>query len=394
MKTIVHFSILFLIAGLIIPTSVVEAKYRPEIGGWVPWWQDTLGTDDAEDHLRDLDILYPFVFEVQSDGTLEDKGDLEERKWRSLIRQAEKRRVDVIPTLAWFDGENIHRILGDKKLREAHIEEIIEMVDDGDFDGVNIDYESKKAETIDYFSLFLEELEDELGRKDLTCTIEARTPAESLYREVPKDIKYANDYKAMNKYCDWVEIMAYDQQRADLQLNSEKAGEPYMPVADIDWVEKVIKLAVKDIDRDKIMLGVPTYGREWELTVKPNWYADYRSQGAINIPDALEIAQEYDVEPGRNKAGEMSFTYFPETSVFKVLDGLAAPKGTRKGFEAAAKALLFADYTGMTVPVNLVWYSDAGAIEDKVELAEKYDLRGVAIFKIDGEEDEDIWDLF
>jgi hypothetical protein len=90
----------------------------------------------------------------------------------------------------------------------------------------------------------------------------------------------------------------------------------------------------------------------------------------------------------------MSFTYFPKESIFSILDVLPVPEGTQEGNEAAAKALLFANATGMTVPVNVVWYSDAGAIEEKVELAEKYDLRGISIFKIDGEEDGNIWDIF
>ena len=356
-----------------------------------------MGVESASDNLRELDIIYPFAFEVQPDGTLRDRADLSEEKWEDLIEEAQDRRIEVMPTVMWFDGAEIHHVLSNKKRRSDHVDAIVDMVKDGDFDGVNIDYEAKLADTIDYFSDFLEELEDELGRRDLSCTIEARTPPEMIYPEgqIPNPIRYANDYRAMNKYCDWVEIMAYDQQRAILTLNKERQGEPYIPVADIDWVESVIELALEDIDADKILLGVPTYGRQWELTVAPEWYKSYSRISALNMPDAEELADDYDKKPGRNAAGELSYTFFHEDTIWGILDkAIQTPRGTRTGFEAAAKALLFANASGMEVPVRIVWYSDAQAIEDKVKLAKKYELKGIAIFKIDGEEDEDIWDLF
>ncbi|MCA9366451.1 hypothetical protein KC722_02625, partial [Candidatus Kaiserbacteria bacterium] len=378
-----------LLAAVVLPQTAAASL---DYAAWIPWWQDTAGVKSATKHIKDLDIVYPFVYEVKSDGSLVDKGGLTDSNWKKFIKLADRKKVEVIPTVAWFDGQAIDAVLSDKKKRAAHIDEIVEMVEKGKYDGVDIDYESKLSATIDNFSLFLKELKKELGDKYLTCTLEARTPADSLYRDVPKVINYANDYTEIAKYCDWVEIMAYDQQRADLKLNSSKKGEPYVPVSDVDWVEKVIKLALKDIPAEKIMLGVPTYGRAWDLTVEPDWYKEYKNVAAINLPDAERLAKKYKVEPGRNQAGELSFSYFPEDSAFRILEVLPVPKGTRPGFENAARALLFANATGMPVTVRIAWYSDAKAIEDKIDLAEKYDLKGVAIFKVDGEEAGDIWD--
>ncbi len=387
MKKSIAFFILFL---LIIPNSASAF----EVSGWIPYWQDTLGLKSATKNISDLDIVYPFAFTVKTDGTLSDQADLDESKWRKFFRTADKNNVDVMPTVMWSDGAAIHAILSDAKKRAAHVEEIVDMVDDGDYAGVNIDYESKLAETKDAFSAFLKELKDELGSKTLSCAIEARTPPDSRWRNVPAVIEYANDYEAMAKHCDFVEIMAYDQQRADIKLNDLRKGEPYIPVADTDWVEKVLKLALEDIPAEKIMLGVPTYGRQWKLTVAPEWYKEYKSVGAINPPDAKELASDYKIKIGRNAAGEASYSFFPETSIYKVLNSLPTPNNVKTGFEAAAKALLFANLAKKEVEVNVVWYSDAEAIKDKIELVEKYGLKGIAIFKIDGEEDPKIWKLF
>jgi len=380
-------------AGLFLPTSFIQAK-ELEIGGWIPWWQDTMGTESASEHINKLDVIYPFAFEMTAGGIPIDKADLSEDKWQDLIKEAHKKDIPVIPSILWNNGAEIQQVLSNPTWRALHIELIARTVEAGDFDGINIDYESKLAETKDNFSLFLKELKARLGNKTLTCTVESRTPPESRWREVPSVIEYANDYKAIGQYCDAVELMTYDQQRADLLLNDAKKGEPYIPVADKDWVEKVIQLAIKEIPANKIMLGVPTYGRQWTISVEPDWYKEYKGVGAINLPDAIELADDYHVDIGRNSAGEASYTFFPKDSVFSILDSLPTPDGTKTGFEAAAKALLFANLAKIPTEVNIVWFSDAKAIEDKIDLAEKYKLKGIAIFKIDGEEDQDIWDLF
>ncbi len=390
MKRLLTFSIAAL---LFIPQASHAASY--EVGGWVPWFAEDTAIKSAEKNIRDLDVVYPFVYEVDSSGKIVSKVDIEDEKWQDLFDLAEDRNVKVIPTIAWFDGEEMHEILTSRRKRDDHIEEIVKLVKKHGFDGVNIDYESRKAETVDAYSTFLRELKDELGRRlSLTCTIEARTPPESLYRDVPKEIKYSNDYEEINKHCDWVEIMAYDQQRADLKLNDERKGVPYMPVADVDWVEKVVDLAVEDIDSDKILLGVPTYGRAWDITVASDWYRDYKSVASLNQPRILELSKKYDSPIGRTDGGEAVISYFPDDSPWKIFNALPAPKGTPKGYEAAAKALMVATYAKVEVPVRFITWSDAEAVEDKLELVEKYNLRGVAIFKVDGEEDKKIWNLF
>lgn len=382
-----------LMAGLFLLPGITYAA-GPVMAAWIPWWAEEAGVERAIEHMHEFTVLYPFVYEVQTDGSLRNRVDFDAEHWEALFDEADDERVDIIPTVMWFDGPAIHAVLSDTDAREAHIEEIVDMVREHRFAGVNIDYESKLAETKDYFSDFLEELEDALGRRDLTCTIEARTPPEARWREVPELIQYANDYQAFDRHCDWVEIMAYDQQRADWRLNEQRQGVPYAPVADSDWVEKVLKLALEDIDADKIMLGIATYGRAWDVTVAADWYRDYKSVASLNHPRILELADKYDAPIGRTAGGEAVITYFPQDSAWRLLNQLPTPADTPPGFEAAAKALLVATYADVEIPVRVVFWSDAQAIEEKLELVDRYNLRGAALFKVDGEDDEAMWRTF
>jgi spore germination protein YaaH len=365
-----------------------------EVSAWIPYWKSAEGIRDARKHLDVLTEINPFGYAVKQDGSLNDLAGLKKSKWAKLFKEARKKNVRIVPTVMWSDTTNIHAILSDTNKREDHIDEIVKMVKKGKYDGVDIDYEGKKAETKDYYSAFLTELKAELGSKKLVCTIEARTPPASLYKTIPAELRYANDYTVINRVCDEVKIMTYDQQRADLLLNSSKAGSPYYPIADIDWVRKVMDLTAQSIDKDKLYIGVATYGRELEITASPNAFSGYKQQWSVTHEYAMDFADdEADVVPSRNQAGELSYTYLPEGSTVKFPKNLSIPKNTPTGNEVAAKALALANQTGQSVKFNLVWWSDAEAIQDKVELAERLGLAGVAVFKVDETEDDKLWDI-
>jgi spore germination protein len=387
---IVAFACVFTLIGSPLFAQAKEADLQ--VSGWIPYWRDSEGIKDAKKHLASIDMVYPFAYTVTKAGEVRDQAGLTDKEWKSFMALAKKKNVEVVPTVMWSDGATIHAVLSATTSRTAHINSIVSMVEKGKFDGVDIDYEAKKSETINFYSQFLKELKAKLGKKLLTCTVEARTPPESLYKEVPAVINYANDYTEIAKYCDQVEIMAYDQQRADIKLNDERSGKPYMPLADAAWVEKVIQQTLKDIPKEKIVLGIATYGHHYAVTVAPNWYRDYWKLGAMNVPSLKDIAKEEKVTPTRNAAGELSFSYLPKgSSHVNLTSSLKIPKNTPKGDIVAAKALAYANKTGKEVVFNIGWYSDAEAMKQKIDLAKKYNLRGVALFKIDGEEDQKVW---
>ncbi len=359
-----------------------------EIAGWVPYWRTATGTEDAIAHIDSFKEISPFGYTVKKDGSLYDAMNIESEPWQNLIKKAKEKKVRVIPTVMWSDTENIDKVLRDPVLRKNHITAIMAMVGKHNFDGVDIDYESKKAETKNYFSLFLKELYKAAGKKFVICTIEPRTPLIDRFNVIPKDIAFANDYAEINKYCDRVRIMAYDQRRIDLRLNEKITG-LYSPVADVRWVEKVIRLAMKEIDKKKIVIGIPTYGYEYKVTPLEKGFS-YDLLWSFNPRYGLDIANQYKITPTRNEANELSLAYIP------IVSGQAMEKENAR--EISDDAISLSSNKSETTKnygpsFNLMWWSDAKAIKTKVDLAKKLGVRGVAIFKIDGGEDPAMWDI-
>ncbi|MCK9352281.1 MAG: glycosyl hydrolase family 18 protein [Candidatus Paceibacterota bacterium] len=364
-----------------------------EFSGWIPYWRSATGTRDVLPHLSSLTSVMPFGYTMKTDGTLADTARLTQEPWTSFIAEAKRNKVRVIPTVMWGDGEAIHRILSNATTRVALEDEIANVVKQNGFDGIDIDFEAKKHETIDYFSLFLKGLYQRMGNKWVYCTIEARMPLSDRYSPgatIPADaMDYANDYKEMNKYCDRVEIMAYDQGTIALRLNKARTA-PYAPIADPAWVESLVTLASESIAKNKIIIGVPTYGYEYEVTPVSGSSYKYKVLWPFNYRYATDIAKQLGITPVRNSAGEIGFSYDPQRLAAVAPTGSESTQ-TQQLIVSSAVAQNAGSQTGSSQPFNYLSWSDAKAIADKVALAKKLGVRGVAVFKFDGGEDQAMW---
>jgi len=358
----------FVIVFLITLTPLTSGAAGPIYAGWLPYWQKQDGAMDAGLNLDKFQEISPFSYEVNVDGTLKDKMNIDEGLWPGWLAAARDAHVKIIPTVAWFDGAGIQKLLSNATKRRAHEDIIAKLVTDKKFDGVDIDYESKLADTKPYFSLFIQGLAQRLHAKKklLSCTIEARMPLADRYAVIPKDTRVANDYVVLNKYCDEVRVMAYDQGTIDLKLDAKKGtGHLYAPVADPAWVEKVIKETVKTISRKKVMLGIPTY----------------RRLRSVNFFTAMNVADRVGATPVRSSAGELSFTYASSTLI-EVSDAL------RSDVSSTAPAELLP----APAVTRYISFTDADAIAQKIALVNKYGLRGAAFFKFDGQADPMLWE--
>ncbi len=374
-----------------------------EYSGWLPYWKEASSTIDALQHLDQLKEINPFVYVLQSDGTIRDMAGIADEPWASLIAAAKAKKVRVIPTIMTSDTGALHALLSDSAARVKLEDDIAALVTNEGFDGIDIDFEGKSADDRVYFSTFLKGLYQRMGTKWVMCTIESRTPIADRYfgTTVPQDAgMYANDFVEINKYCDRVRFMTYDQQTIDLKLAdaATQKGALYAPVADVAWVEKAIREAMKTIPKSKIVMGVATYGYEWDVTAYADGYV-YDLLWSFGPGYATPIAAQYSITPTRQVSGELGFSYVPAAGITAAPQGYVdlstdAPSGTTSADQAAAGALAAAKAANSHSSFRYMVWQDAEAIRQKIDLAKQLGIKGVAVFRLDGGEDPAMWQYF
>lgn len=115
-----------------------------------------------------------------------------------------------------------------------------------DFDGVQIDFEAVSRDDAQSFWDFLQDLRSALPPgKTLSVALPARTG--------PKTDAYV--YSKIAPIVDRVIIMAYDE-----HWSTSAPG----PIASLPWCSDVVGYAQSVIDNDKIVMGLPLYGRAWQ----------------------------------------------------------------------------------------------------------------------------------
>ncbi len=325
------------------------------ISGWLPYWQKKSGADSLSKNLALFSEINPFAYGVNIDGTLHDTTNIQAAPWLELEKEAQEKNVAVIPTILWADAPAMHAIFSDSQKLEKHVGAISTMLAQNNFPGVDIDYEGKDVADRDLFTAFLEALRKKLDPgKTISCTVEARTqdypPADWTGTRA---MSFANDYTALNRLCNSVRIMAYDQvfQMGGGKKIFDDANEiPNAPNADIHWVEKAMRYAMQYIKPDKLVMGVPTYG--WEFSIaKTDLGYHYEKVKSVTYPQALEERKQGKATLERTDGGEPFFIY-------------TAPDGK-----------------------HLVTFSDTQSIKQKIDLAKNLNLKGISLFKIDGQTD-------
>lgn len=369
------------------PVSAATPAAPFEYAVWLPFWKSRDGATEVALNLEKIHTVSPFSYELNSNGTLIDSLKINGGSWDGWLSAVRDSKTKIVPTIAWFNTRGLYNLLSNTKKRIALEDDIAALVKAKKFDGIDIDFEAMSSSTKPYFSTFIYGLSIRLKPmgKTLACTVVPRMPVSSMYESDPlPEVFYAEDYAALNKYCDEVRIMAYDQGTIDIKLNATKGnGTLYAPVADPAWVEKVIKETLKTISPKKVMLGIPTYGYGYQMSWNMG-AVKYQRTRSFTYKQAMERIASVEATPVRNSAGELSFTFTTTTYISSVSPALTF-------IVASTQPTALAKIDPAAPNIFFVSFSDAKSTADKIALAKKYGLRGAVLFKADGEMDPATW---
>lgn len=142
-------------------------------------------------------------------------------------------------------------------LRDKIIKKIVDAAKD--FDGLQLDFEyipqRDRSKYINFVKAIKTELDSRGKNQMFTVCVPGRTKISG------NDIY---PYKELSEICDRIFVMAYDEHWA--------TSEPG-PVASTEWSQKVVDFALSQVPQEKLIMGMPFYGRTWnDKSTAKAWY--------------------------------------------------------------------------------------------------------------------------
>lgn len=286
------------------------------------------GFAEATANMAGVNVISPTWYSI-----IDNEGNISSLASSDYVAQAHEKGLQVWGLVDNFN-ENISttEILSRTSSRQNLVRQLIDAALSAGLDGINIDFEYLEEAVGIHFLQFLRELSVETHKNNLVLSVD---------NPVPEDFTSHYDRAEQGRVVDYVIIMGYDEH----YVGSEEAGS----VASLPWVEQGIKDTLTEVPAERVINAVPFYSRLWKTL------AGTLSSEAIGMGQAQEVVQKYKVETYWDKNTSQNYGAFEsEGAEFQI------------------------------------WIEDAQSIAEKVKLSSKYNLAGVAAWKL-GFESSDVW---
>lgn len=320
-----------------------EKNYINKVDGkinlvWDYYSEYANAPDRKGEKMDGVNVVSPAFFSIMkgSNGEINDNAN---KEGKDYIKWAHSNNYQV---WAMFSNNSLKdttsQILNDYEKRESMIENLINLVEKYDIDGVNVDFENMNESDKDVYSRFLIELAPRLKKMGKTLSVDVTAPDGSATWSLCFDRDVIADVS------DYVIFMAYDQ----YGTGSSKAG----TTSGYNWVEANIKkfLGQEDVPPEKIVLGIPLYMRTWEEKKEGTFVPNI-----VNMNDLFDVLPENQVATWDEDLKQYYVEYEKKGKKYKM------------------------------------WIENEKSIGEKINLAKKYNLAGIAFWEKDREPNNEFW---
>lgn len=321
-----------------VPVSTFKAPVYTSISMDKPvcmaWHQITLPEGNASfdsyvANTSGLNVISPTWYELT-----DNEGNFSSLADETYVKKAHDKGLKVWALINNFSPDvNTEVLMSKTSVRRKLIEALMAEVERYGLDGLNLDFEGIKEEAGVHYVEFIRELSIPCRKKGIVLSVD---------NYVPTSTNQFYNRKEQGIVADYVIVMGYDEHYAGGDAGS---------VASISYEENGIKDTLASVPKEKVVSAIPFYTRVW--TEK----ADGKTtSSSLGIAKAKEWVSQNNVK-----------LYWQE-ELGQYYGELQTEEGLKK-----------------------VWMEDERSIGLKMDLIKKYDLAGVACWKL-GFEPAELWD--
>ena len=225
-----------------------------------------------------------------------------------------------------FDSDLARSIIGNDTVKTRTINNILTILNQFGFAGVNIDFENMYPDDRTLFNNFIRDLVAAL--KPQGYSVSVAVPAK--FSDQPSAAWVGTfDYATLGQLADFIFLMTYEW---------GWIGGPPMAIAPINLVRRALTYATSLIPPAKILQGIPLYGYNWPIPQSPD-----RPAVPVNLVEVYDLALRY---------------------------------GVNINYDSQSQAPWFR-YTDEQGQQHEVWFEDARSITAKYTATRDFNLRGV-----------------
>ena len=330
-----------------------EIKIEPQIEGKISMFWDYYSEyvnapDRSGEKYDGVNVVSPTFFYIDYQGNFKDKVGKEEIEY---IEWAHNNGYKVWPMISNSEAQNTKsgqnssnilkvtsKIMNSYELRKELIQNIINVCEEYDLDGINIDFEYMYEKDKELFSRFIIELEPRMEKIGAVLSVDVTAPDGS------PNWSLCFDRNVIGKVADYIVFMGYDQ------YSSGTVG----TTAGYNWVEKNIEkfIGQEEVKAEKIILGIPFYTKLWTET------PDENEEDGIKVKSEAVIMKNIEKK---------------------------LPDDVTKTWDENLKQYYVEYKSGEST--KKMWIEDLESLKAKVSLVNKYNLAGISAWEKDQELD-------